>query len=173
MKFSRKSNEDFSFLQAVDGPLQCRTKVLQANLLTRALNIHLNVEHIKLLRVIGVTERRISSRTRNSFSGQCPASSSIPRKSLSRRTSIGVTSCSFFFIFSHHLSLFFSQYWNHCHRFGSSLNTNLSRPISLSWMDQQGNEIPLLIDAAHPFEIVIPRDPSLIIPPTSLYNVTG
>ena len=57
--------------------------------------------------------------------------------------------------------------------FGSSLNTNLSRSISLTWLDNEGNDIPLLTDVDHPFEIVIPRDPLLIIPPMSLYNVTG
>ena len=55
--------------------------------------------------------------------------------------------------------------------FGSSLNRNLSRSISLTWMNQQGNEIPLRTHLDHPFEIVIPRDSSLIIPPMSRQNV--
>ena len=38
--------------------------------------------------------------------------------------------------------------------FGSSLDTNLSRSISLTWMDDEGNEIPLQTDLAHPFEIL-------------------
>jgi hypothetical protein len=58
--------------------------------------------------------------------------------------------------------------------FGSSaLNTSLSRSISLTWMDQQRKEIPLPMNLDHPFEIVIPRDPSLIIPPLSMQNVTS
>ena len=40
-------------------------------------------------------------------------------------------------------------------------------------MDDKGNDIPLLTDVDHPFEIVIPRDPLSIIPPMSLANVTG
>ena len=57
---------------------------------------------------------------------------------------------------------------------GSSvLSTNLSRLISFTWLDHRGNAIPLLTDVDHPFEIVIPRDPSLIIPPMSLVNVIG
>ena len=39
-------------------------------------------------------------------------------------------------------------------------------------MDQEDNEIPLQTDLDHPFEIIIPRDPSLIIPPMSRENVT-
>jgi hypothetical protein len=38
-------------------------------------------------------------------------------------------------------------------------NTNLSRSISLSMLDQYGNEISI------PIEILIPRDPNIIIPP--------
>ena len=55
----------------------------------------------------------------------------------------------------------------------SSLNTNLSRSVSLAWLNDEENTIPLLTDVDHPTEIVIPREPSLISPPMSLVNVTG
>ena len=42
-------------------------------------------------------------------------------------------------------------------------NTNLSRSVSLSMADQNGN----------PIEIMIPRDPNLVIPPMILQNVTS
>ena len=43
-------------------------------------------------------------------------------------------------------------------------NTNLSRSISLSILDQNGNEISIQTNLSHPIEIIIPRDPNLIIP---------
>ncbi len=50
--------------------------------------------------------------------------------------------------------------------FGTSQSyTNLSRSISLSILDQNGNPIPVEIDLNHPIEILIPRDPNLILPP--------
>ncbi len=45
----------------------------------------------------------------------------------------------------------------------ASTNTNLSTSISLSLFDQYGNEIPLQTSLDYPIEIIIPRDPNLII----------
>ena len=50
---------------------------------------------------------------------------------------------------------------------------NLSRSISLSLMDQQGNAIPLRTTVDQPLEMIIPRDPSFRLPPMSLQNVTS
>jgi hypothetical protein len=49
---------------------------------------------------------------------------------------------------------------------GSS-NTNLSRSISLSILDQNGNDVSIETN----FELIIPRDPNLIIPDMILQNV--
>lgn len=52
----------------------------------------------------------------------------------------------------------------------SSSNTNLSTSISLSLIDQYGKEITFQTNDDHPIQIIIPRDPNLIIPPWSLHN---
>jgi hypothetical protein len=60
--------------------------------------------------------------------------------------------------------------------FGSSTsqpNTNLSTSISLSILDQYGNEVPIQTNLSQPIEIIIPRDPNLIIPSMYLQNVTS
>ena len=55
----------------------------------------------------------------------------------------------------------------------SQSNTNLSTSISLSILDQNGNEISIQTNSNNPIEIIIPRDPNLIIPPMILQNVTS
>jgi hypothetical protein len=52
-------------------------------------------------------------------------------------------------------------------------NTNLSRSISLSLFDHYGNEIPIRTNINHPIQIIIPRDPNLILPSMTLQNVTS
>ena len=52
-------------------------------------------------------------------------------------------------------------------------NTNLSRTVSLSVFDHNGNEIPVRANDSNPIEIIIPRDPNLIVPPMTLQNVTS
>ena len=51
--------------------------------------------------------------------------------------------------------------------------TNLSTSLSLSILDENGKEIPLRTSLSQPIEILIPRDPDLIIPPRTLHNVTA
>jgi hypothetical protein len=55
----------------------------------------------------------------------------------------------------------------------SQSNTNLSRSISLSLFDQNGNEIPIQTNVNHPIEFNIPRDPNLVIPSMTLQNVSS
>ncbi|UJR21041.1 hypothetical protein I4U23_024141 [Adineta vaga] len=55
----------------------------------------------------------------------------------------------------------------------SRLNTNVSASISLSILDENGNEVSLQTDSNHPIEIIIPRDPNFNIPPMILQNVTS
>jgi hypothetical protein len=55
----------------------------------------------------------------------------------------------------------------------SQSNTNLSTSISLSILDQNGNEISIPTTLNRPFEIIIPRDPNMIIPSMTLQNVTS
>ena len=49
-------------------------------------------------------------------------------------------------------------------------NTNLSTTISLSILDQDGNEISFHTNA---IRLIIPRDPNLIIPAMALQDVTS
>jgi hypothetical protein len=55
----------------------------------------------------------------------------------------------------------------------SQPNTNVSTLISLSILDQYGNEVSIQTNLSHPIEIIIPRDPNLIIPEMILQNVTS
>ena len=54
-----------------------------------------------------------------------------------------------------------------------SANTNLSRSVSFSISDQSGNKVLVEAYDSHPIEIIIPRDPNLILPPMILQNVTS
>ena len=153
-------------------------------LLTKALNIHLNVEQQftidtlnlfmsletlrgeslmgKEIQSVGNARLRLPSTGNLSLDQQQPGSLRV-RSSFNR----------LFHIICLSLSLFLQSTVEPLPLFGSALNTNLSRSISLTWMNQQGNELRFRTDLDHPLEIVVPRDPSLIIPPMSLVNVTG
>ena len=50
---------------------------------------------------------------------------------------------------------------------------NLSRSVSLSVLDRQGNELNIRTEPAYPIEFIIPRDPNTVVPPMSLQNVTS
>ncbi|CAF0882123.1 unnamed protein product [Adineta steineri] len=52
--------------------------------------------------------------------------------------------------------------------FGSFSNTNLSRSVSLSIIDQNGNEISFKANENNSIKLIIPRDPNLVIPSISL-----
>ena len=54
----------------------------------------------------------------------------------------------------------------------SSSITNLSTSISLSLLDQYGNEASFQSDVNHPIEIIIPRDPNSNVPPWILQNTS-
>lgn len=55
----------------------------------------------------------------------------------------------------------------------SSIVTNLSRSLSLTLLDRQGNALPTSINDNHPFEFIIPHDPQLTVPQMHLQNVTN
>ena len=55
----------------------------------------------------------------------------------------------------------------------SQLNTNLSRSISFSLYDHNQNEISIQTNLNHSIELIIPRDPNLIIPSMNYQNVTS
>jgi hypothetical protein len=61
--------------------------------------------------------------------------------------------------------------------FGSSksqlANTNVSTSISLSVVDRNGNEVTIQTNETHPIEIIIPRDPNVVIPSMIIQNVTS
>ncbi|UJR16137.1 hypothetical protein I4U23_003048 [Adineta vaga] len=52
-------------------------------------------------------------------------------------------------------------------------NTNLSTLVSLSILDNNGNEISLPTTLTHPYRFVIPRDPQMIISSMTVQNVTA
>jgi hypothetical protein len=55
----------------------------------------------------------------------------------------------------------------------SQSNTNLSRTISLSVLDQNGNDVSIRANIDHPIEFIIPRDINMIVSPMALQNVTS
>ena len=52
-------------------------------------------------------------------------------------------------------------------------NTNLSTSLALSLLDADGKELTVHSDPDHPIELIIPRDPNVVIPPMVLQNVTA
>jgi hypothetical protein len=58
-------------------------------------------------------------------------------------------------------------------RSATAPNTNVSRSISFSILDRNGNEVDIKTDSSHPIEIIIPRDENLLVPPMILQNVTS
>ncbi|CAF0947824.1 unnamed protein product [Adineta steineri] len=57
--------------------------------------------------------------------------------------------------------------------FGNFQNTNLSRSISLSIIDQNGNEVSFEAHQNNSIQLIIPRDPNVLIPSMYLQNVTS
>ncbi|UJR06735.1 hypothetical protein I4U23_011024 [Adineta vaga] len=55
----------------------------------------------------------------------------------------------------------------------SQSNTNLSTSISLTILDDNGQDIPIKTSDNNSIEIIIPRDVNLIMPSMILYNVTS
>ncbi|CAF1108215.1 unnamed protein product [Adineta ricciae] len=55
----------------------------------------------------------------------------------------------------------------------SALYTNLSRSLSFSILDHDQNELKIHTTANESIEILIPRDPNLLVPPMTLQNVTA
>ncbi|CAF1313923.1 unnamed protein product [Adineta ricciae] len=55
----------------------------------------------------------------------------------------------------------------------SQSRTNLSRSVSFSLLDTNGKSIPIQTTFDYPIELIIPRDPFLVIPSMSLQNVTS
>ncbi|CAF4044663.1 unnamed protein product, partial [Rotaria sp. Silwood2] len=53
----------------------------------------------------------------------------------------------------------------------TQININMSRSVSLNLLDSNGTTIPLN-NLSTPIEIIIPRDPNLLLPPMKLQNVT-
>jgi hypothetical protein len=54
------------------------------------------------------------------------------------------------------------------------IHNNLSRSVSLSVLDRQGNELAMrTTSTTHPFQFIIPRDPNTFVPPMIVQNVTS
>ena len=58
-------------------------------------------------------------------------------------------------------------------RSATAPNTNVSRSLSFSILDGDGNEVSIRADPSQPIEIIIPRDENLLLPPMILQNVTA
>ena len=58
-------------------------------------------------------------------------------------------------------------------RSATAPNTNVSRSISFSLLDRDGNEVVVATNSSQPIEIIIPRDENLPVPPMRLQNVTS
>jgi hypothetical protein len=58
-------------------------------------------------------------------------------------------------------------------RSATAPNTNVSRSISFSLLDKNGNEVMVRTNLSQPIEIIIPRDPNLIVPPMIVQTVTA
>lgn len=56
---------------------------------------------------------------------------------------------------------------------GSYPQTNLSTSISLSLFDRDGNEILIETSTEQLIELIIPRDPNILIPAMTFQNVTS
>ena len=54
----------------------------------------------------------------------------------------------------------------------SQANTNLSTTVSFSILDQNGNDISIETIDDQSIELIIPRDPNLVIPPMIFQNLT-
>lgn len=52
-------------------------------------------------------------------------------------------------------------------------NTNLSTTISLTLIDANGHEIPVSATVDQPIELIIPRDPNIVISPFTLQNASS
>ena len=52
-------------------------------------------------------------------------------------------------------------------------NTNVSRSISFTILDRDGNEVLVATDPSQPIKIIIPRDENLLVPPMIFQNVTA
>ena len=55
----------------------------------------------------------------------------------------------------------------------SLAQTNLSTSLALSLLRADGKELSVHSDLDHPIELLIPRDPNVVIPPMTLQNVTS
>lgn len=54
-----------------------------------------------------------------------------------------------------------------------SSNTNLSRSISLSLVDANDNEMSVRTNSSQPIEVIVPRDPQLLVAPMAVQDVTA
>ena len=54
-----------------------------------------------------------------------------------------------------------------------NIHNNLSRSVSLSVLDRQGNELAMRTNSTHPIEFIIPRDPNTFVPPMIVQTVTS
>ncbi|UJR09075.1 hypothetical protein I4U23_013322 [Adineta vaga] len=130
---------------------------------TSSLNIHLNVGQNLLM---NTSQTFMSLET-------------ISIESLSNKTIKQVGSASFYLpsqftlnTTDHHSSFSLRSKMDPLAVNGNFSNTNLSRSVALTFVDNNGNEIPFSTNRSTPIKVIIPRDPSIIISSMYLQNVT-
>ncbi|UJR09103.1 hypothetical protein I4U23_013350 [Adineta vaga] len=130
---------------------------------TSSLKIHLNVGQNLL---INTSQTFMSLET-------------ISIESLSNKTIKQVGSASFYLpsqftlnTTDHHSSVSLRSKMDPLAVNGNFSNTNLSRSVALTFVDNNGNEIPFSTNRSTPIKVIIPRDPSIIISSMYLQNVT-
>ncbi|UJR18699.1 hypothetical protein I4U23_005606 [Adineta vaga] len=136
-------------------------------LLTSALNIHLNIGQniiVETSQVLMSLETKYSQSLSNQFTkqignGQIQLPENFNSSYLTNNEHISIRS----------MMDTLASFGNS----KSTLNTNLSRSISFSIFDYNQNEIPIRTMMNQSIEIIIPRDPNLIIPSMTLQNVTS
>ena len=145
------------------------------SLLTQGLNIHLNIGqqfHVKTPSVFMSTEiLSVDALINKVIHFVDNARVRLPKTSNrsvngTERTSLRVRFFFFFFFFV--MMIFFKSTFEPLASFGQS-NTNLSTSISLTRLDEDGKELSL----NNTVELLIPRDPTSIIPPMFFQNVTS
>ena len=153
------------------------------SLLTDALNIHLNigqnftVNTSSTFLVLGkVLMRSLTDRLIPQVAG---GQVRLPSTLYSNQTSNSTVS--FRVSVTHHSSWIYSlvslqSMMNRlavADRSATAPYTNLSRSISFSILDRDGNDVAVATNTSQPIEIIIPRDVNLLVPPMILQNVTA
>ncbi|CAF1470214.1 unnamed protein product [Adineta ricciae] len=160
-----QKNRNIYYQQQLAGQISTQMTEL-ISLLTSTLNIHLNIGqdfHIQTSQVIMTLETKSSQSLANHFTktiggGQVQLPNNFASY-LGTNEKISIRSI------MEPLAPFGNS--------KSTSNTNLSRSLSFSILNQDQNEVSIQTANNQSIELIIPRDPNLIIPPMIHQNVTS